>query len=304
MSKTYLALVRHGVTDWNLEGRAQGHTNIPLNAEGRRQAEAVAVRLASEPWDVIYSSPLLRARATAQAICRRSGHELLLEEQLVERDMGAAEGTIEPERQLRWPGMTWNSLPGLESNEQLANRALRVFTEIAQRHEGKRVICVSHGALINAFLRAIVPPSAKPPSLTAQRNTAITGVWYDALRFEQAGQPDFRHLLIDGVEYTGEKGRLAHEANRVGLPGVHLPPAEAEAFIHHATAVESAWVDSQLVGYARAFSDRVLFGYVDVIYTSPGYDHVRERLIERLGERFPGINLKVLPTLLGERSGA
>ncbi len=304
MPKTYLALVRHGVTDWNYEGRAQGHTNIPLNAEGRRQAEAVAVRLATEPWDHIYSSPLLRARATAQAICRRTGHEPILEARLVERDMGVAEGTIEPERQLRWPGATWNSLPGLETNEHLAQRGLEVFTEIARRHEGQRVICISHGAMINAFLRAIVPPSATPPSLTAQRNTAITGVWYDGLQFEQVGSPEFRHLLIDGVEYTGEKGRLAFEANRVGLPGVHLPPAEAEAFIHNATAVESAWADNLLVGYARAFTDRVLYGYIDVIYTLPGYEHVRSVLISRLEQRNPGIAFRILPTLLEERSGA
>lgn len=299
--KTYLALVRHGVTDWNYDGRAQGHTDIPLNDEGRRQAEAVAARLATERWDAVYSSDLARAQTTAQAICRRTGHELVLDQRLRERNIGLAEGTVEPERQVRWPGVPFHSLPGLETNQELARRALAALTEIAGRHPGQRVIVVSHGGLIATFLREITG-GALP--YTISRNTGITPVLFDGHRFEVAGPHEYRHLLIDGVEYTGEKFRLVSEATRAGLPGLHLQAHEVEPFLWNATALESAWVDDRLVGYVRAFTDRVRTGYIDVLYTLPEYQRIESVLVQRLEQRFPGVRFDLLTDPLRERSGA
>ena len=71
--RTRLVLVRHGQTDHNREGRLQGQVNIPLNENGRRQAESLARTVAAFPPDVIVSSPLSRARATAAAIARACG---------------------------------------------------------------------------------------------------------------------------------------------------------------------------------------------------------------------------------------
>ena len=196
--KTYLALVRHGVTDWNYDGRAQGQVDVPLNAEGERQAEAVAARMATERWDAVYSSDLARARATAEAICRRTGHTLVTDRRLRERDMGPAEGLTAVEREVLWPGVALSDIPGVESDAELGRRAEAILTEIARRHPGQRVIVVSHGALLNRFLQQTV--KAKPVNF---RNTGISPVVWDGEAFHPAGGHDYRHLLVDGVEYDG-----------------------------------------------------------------------------------------------------
>ena len=68
---TTIGFVRHGVTAWNKEGRAQGSSDIPLDEEGIEMAEHVANRLATESWDVIYTSHLLRAKKTAEIIAEK-----------------------------------------------------------------------------------------------------------------------------------------------------------------------------------------------------------------------------------------
>ncbi|WP_029363448.1 histidine phosphatase family protein, partial [Herbaspirillum lusitanum] len=64
---TDILLIRHGETDWNVDKRLQGHIDIPLNAEGQRQAAALGRALGNEPLDAIYASDLQRARARARA---------------------------------------------------------------------------------------------------------------------------------------------------------------------------------------------------------------------------------------------
>lgn len=289
--KTYLALVRHGSTDWNYDGRAQGQTDIPLNAEGRRQAESVAERLATERWDALYSSGLNRALATGEAIGRRTGHTPVVDPRLRERAMGVAEGTTALERQVRWPGVAWESLPGVESVEAVARRAREVLTDLASRHPGQRVIVVSHGSFILNFVRSL---NGAPADLRVPRNTGIVPVLFDGREFTLAGPPDHRHLLVDGIEYTGEKTRVLNEARRSGLPGLRLEPSELEPFVLNATAVESAWSGDQMVGLARAFTDKVRCGYIDVLTTLPEFARVRSMLLERLRQRFPAVRFDPL----------
>ena len=68
MNMTIIGFIRHGVTAWNKEGRAQGSTDVPLDEEGIAMAERVAERIAKEQCDVIYTSPLIRAKKTAESI--------------------------------------------------------------------------------------------------------------------------------------------------------------------------------------------------------------------------------------------
>ena len=89
-----LFLFRHGETDWNREGRLQGHTDTPLNANGLAQAEALADSLRPHRLDAVVSSDLTRARTTAQIVADTLRVPLFIEPGLRETDVGAAEGLL------------------------------------------------------------------------------------------------------------------------------------------------------------------------------------------------------------------
>jgi len=135
---TTLLLVRHGETDWNAERRWQGHADVPLNARGLEQAQALADQLAADPVYVIYSSDLSRARDTATIVGERLSVDVLVDADLREIDVGPIEGlTAEEARSFeRWQG---------EPKEEHAERVLRAVQRIAERHPGQRVLVVTHG---------------------------------------------------------------------------------------------------------------------------------------------------------------
>lgn len=155
---TTIGLVRHGVTDWNQEGRMQGKNDIPLNAEGRRQAGLLGKRMAGEEWDYIYSSDLARARETADIIARHMGKTVEGYDPLLsERAFGLLEGTTEQERITRW-GPDWRSMDlGGEAREAVIERGMGFLKEMDQRHQDKRILLVSHGALIGALVETLFP---------------------------------------------------------------------------------------------------------------------------------------------------
>lgn len=155
---TKIGLVRHGSTSWNKEGRAQGHTNNPLDRDGFHQAERLAERLRTESWDLIYSSDLLRARQTAQTIADRLGiTEIYYEEGLREMNAGQIEGTTNEERIARW-GVNWKEQElGIEAAEIGGTRGSSCIKEIAGRHPGSSILVVSHGALLRNSLRLLTP---------------------------------------------------------------------------------------------------------------------------------------------------
>jgi uncharacterized phosphatase len=145
-----LALIRHGQTDWNLNGLMQGRTDIPLNATGRAQAEAAAALLDRAEWDVVVSSTLGRARETAEILARGLGLPVVgAYDDLVEQDFGAAEGTLVAEIDARWPG---RAFPRKEADEHVGPRGVRALDRIAAEHAGARVLAVAHGTLIRHVL--------------------------------------------------------------------------------------------------------------------------------------------------------
>jgi len=151
-----LYLVRHGETDWNRARRIQGSTDIPLNDTGRGQAAATGRLLARRDWDAIYSSPLSRAFETASIIAGEVG--LGAPERvdaLVERHYGEAEGLADPELARRFPGDT--PVPGRESREEVAARAMPALLELAERHPDQAIIVVGHGGFIRAVLGVVDP---------------------------------------------------------------------------------------------------------------------------------------------------
>jgi broad specificity phosphatase PhoE len=133
-----LLLVRHGETDWNAEGRLQGHTDRPLSDYGRRQARRLAEELEGEELEAIYSSDLARAHETAEIVGERLGLPVALEPDLREKDWGTWEGLDAVERdRVEFVG---------ESTEAHQERMLRALRRIAERHPGDgRVLVVTHG---------------------------------------------------------------------------------------------------------------------------------------------------------------
>ena len=100
---TRLIAVRHGETAWNVEARLQGQIDIPLNERGEEQARRAARSLADDRPDIVVSSDLARARATAETIASFNRVPLFLDPALRERSFGSFEGMTHTEVEQRWP---------------------------------------------------------------------------------------------------------------------------------------------------------------------------------------------------------
>ena len=147
-----IALIRHGQTQYNAEGRMQGAVDIPLNDTGRQQARDAAETLRGQGWKVVVSSPMLRARETAQIIA--DVLELPLGpsyDLLRERRYGEAEGRTMAELEVLWPDRNY---PGLESLESLQRRGMAGVQQIADNFYDRSVLAVCHGTLIRYTLGA------------------------------------------------------------------------------------------------------------------------------------------------------
>jgi 2,3-bisphosphoglycerate-dependent phosphoglycerate mutase len=145
---TRFLLVRHGETDWNAEGRLQGHTDRPLSDYGRRQARQLAEELRDEQLDAIYASDLARARETAEIVGGRLDLPVVLDPELREKDWGNWEGLTAVERdRVEFAG---------ESTEAHQERMLRALERIAGRHPGGRVLVVTHGGSMRRVQTAVL----------------------------------------------------------------------------------------------------------------------------------------------------
>ncbi|QHW30171.1 histidine phosphatase family protein [Paenibacillus rhizovicinus] len=153
-----IGLIRHGQTEWNELGKIQGQTDIPLNSEGFRQAQALAHRLVHEPmkWDAVISSDLQRAKQTAEMIAGALGIPLLdPDKRLRERFYGEVEGTTAEERLALW-GPDWKKRDsGQETDEQLLSRALSFVEEAAASYPDRNLLVVTHGSLLAQLLQAM-----------------------------------------------------------------------------------------------------------------------------------------------------
>lgn len=150
---TELLLIRHGETDWNLQGRYTGQSDILLNEKGEAQAQQLAEALAGEPLEAIYSSDLSRCVRTAELLAAATGAPLQLDARLREIDQGEWEGLLFAEIKARyeqaWERRHDNPLevapPGGETVGQVRSRVLAALEEILSRHPDGAVAIVSHG---------------------------------------------------------------------------------------------------------------------------------------------------------------
>jgi alpha-ribazole phosphatase len=155
---TTLLLIRHGQTDWNLEGRYTGQSDVPLNETGREQARELAALLVAEqvPPDVIYASDLERARETAEIIAGRFGLPVQTDGRLREVNQGEWEGMYFPDIVARYAQEFAEreadplnvAPPGGETVGQVQARVQAAVADMAARYPAQRVAVVAHGMVL------------------------------------------------------------------------------------------------------------------------------------------------------------
>ncbi len=155
-----LLLTRHGQTDWNVKGKIQGMTDTELNETGIKQAKQVREKLLNENIDVIITSPLKRARKTAEIIGEGRHIPIIYDERIRERCFGKFEGLTPNEFDF---SQIWNyklnkHYEGAESTGELFDRVTDFLDKIKEEYKDKTVLVVTHGGVtvpIRATLEGI-----------------------------------------------------------------------------------------------------------------------------------------------------
>jgi probable phosphoglycerate mutase len=206
---TRIIAVRHGETDWNVDTRIQGQLDIALNDKGRWQAQRVALALADEPLDAVYSSDLARAHATALAIAAAQpgpGIPVQTHTGLRERGFGKFEGHTYAAIEEQWPeeSRLWRirdpdfAPVGGESPVQVMARVQQALGSIAARHPGQHIALVAHGGVLDMLYRLATRQSVSAPRSWELGNTAINRLLWTPEALTLVGWADTRHL--DGAE--------------------------------------------------------------------------------------------------------
>jgi probable phosphoglycerate mutase len=202
---TRIIAVRHGETDWNVDTRIQGQLDIALNDKGRWQAQRVALALADEALDAVYSSDLVRASATAQAIAAAQSKAPLPVQAhtgLRERGFGKFEGHTYAAIEAQWPDESrlWRirdphfAPEGGESPLQVMARVGQAVQDIAARHPNQQIVLVAHGGVMDMLYRLATQQSVSAPRTWELGNTAINRLLWTPETLTLVGWSDTRHL--------------------------------------------------------------------------------------------------------------
>ncbi|NDJ19632.1 histidine phosphatase family protein [Myxacorys almedinensis] len=184
-----LLLVRHGETEWNRQGRFQGQIDVPLNDNGRHQAEQAGEFLKSVPIDYAVTSSMSRPRETAEIILKHHpGVPLALREDLREISHGLWEGKFEAEIEQSYPGLLhqWQlhpetvQMPEGENLQQVWERAIAGWNAIVQAYSGQpcTVMVVAHDAINKAILCHVSGLGAESFWNFKQGNGAVSVIDY------------------------------------------------------------------------------------------------------------------------------
>jgi broad specificity phosphatase PhoE len=175
----WLVLWRHGQTDWNLERRFQGQSDLPLNAAGLEQARRAARYIASMRPAAIFSSDLIRASATAEALARLTRLSVQLDKDLRERHGGSWEGMTDIEIRQTYPEAHANwAPPDGEPAAAVADRAADALTRIADSLIAPSLaVVVSHGAALNMGMSRLLglPAGLRPIGPFGNCNWSVIG---------------------------------------------------------------------------------------------------------------------------------
>lgn len=198
MSEGKLLLVRHGQTAANIEQLWHGHTDTPLTEHGERQAELLGAYFHNYLPEIhaIYSSPLQRARHTAQRIADASGHELRLDPRLMEFGAGELEGQRFTEMDgedgfvRRMMADAHHRAPGGETRHEVTQRFVTAVEEFRHNHPGENLVVVSHGLAIAFALSHWIDRDSTSWTRYRIDNTAVTEICLQRFAIGFLGRTD------------------------------------------------------------------------------------------------------------------
>ena len=177
--------VRHGETIWNKEKKIQGRSDIPLNEYGKELGMITAEALKDIPFDVVYSSPLIRAKKTAEILVKDRNLVIHEDNRLLEMSFGEGEGESLPEIHAH-PEMKLHNFihnpgeytppAGGETFEELYDRCKNFIEEIIIPAEKKydTMLIVGHGALIRGFIHIINNRPSSDFWIVTHKNCSVT----------------------------------------------------------------------------------------------------------------------------------
>lgn len=189
MNRVEVLIFRHGETDWNLERRLQGHTNIPLNENGRAQARELQKRVTQNAPDVIVSSDLLRAKETAEIVNASLGLPLFISPDLRECMLGEAEGLLREELIIRFGEAGWErwlsvkkedkdfGFPGGQTKSAHTKILINFLESFIENHpEFSKIAVSTHGGSLRRIVHYSEGSPSEPVSL---ENCALFRLGFD-----------------------------------------------------------------------------------------------------------------------------
>jgi broad specificity phosphatase PhoE len=182
---TRFCLIRHGQTDWNLEGRYQGQSDVPLNSVGKVQAHTLAGQLSGQSFSAIFSSDLIRAKETADILASALKAPVKVDPRLREINQGEWEGQLVEVLKSKYNGL-WEMRtvdpaglrpPGGETVSEVAARVYAALDDIGSQFTKEDVLITSHGlALATVICKvkgmdlgqaySVIPENAEPVWVT------------------------------------------------------------------------------------------------------------------------------------------
>lgn len=211
MTATRICFIRHGETDWNVERRIQGQTDIPLNETGVRQAVAMAFSAGHYAFQTIYTSDLARARATAEKLAARDGLEVHALSLLRERHFGIFQGLTAAEGLARHPTAHAHYLArdpdyDFETGESMltfAGRVQQAVHEMTRHHTGTTLAAVTHAGVLDILYRTATGRPLHTPRDFTIPNCALNWFRFDSRGWHIEAWDDHHYLaqvLKDSAE--------------------------------------------------------------------------------------------------------
>ncbi len=201
-----IIIVRHGETQYNVDRRLQGWTDVPLNENGHHQAKKVAERLADEKIEAIYSSDHKRAHSTSQHIAAKHNLTPKKRKALREDMMGVLEGwqwetEVDLDKQRLWDerikarenhNIHWKEHAG-ESLHEHTLRVQKLIREIEKKHPKGTIIIVSHGGTINRIMEICGFKNISHDYIS-YKNTSVTILTRQGSKYKLDLHNDTSHL--------------------------------------------------------------------------------------------------------------